>query len=173
MYVIREGRMRVFVAEQGREKNMSFLRAGDFFGELSVLRGAPRAASVEAITDCRLLELSPEILSTLNARYPEFKAAMDERAAQYSAKQEARIPLDFSEELLPAEASVANKVEMSAAEALAQEAPVEAQEAEEPFADERGLFRKGKKRIRRIPIVGQIDEMDCGAASVAMVSRYA
>jgi HlyB family type I secretion system ABC transporter len=172
MYVIREGKMRVFVTGQGRERNLGFLRAGDFFGELSVLRGAPRAASVEAITDCGLLALSPEVLGALNAEYPEFKAVMDERAAQYNAKQEARIPLDFSEELLPADASVANKVEIGTAETLAEDAPVEAREAEDPFVDERGLFRKGNKRIRRIPVVQQIDEMDCGAASVAMICRH-
>jgi ATP-binding cassette subfamily B protein len=174
MYVIRDGKMRVFVGEDGRDRNVNFLRAGDLFGELSVLRGAPRAASVEAITDCSLLALSPEVLSRLNAEYPEFKAVMDERAALYDAKQEARIPLDFSEELLPAEASVANKVDIPAQDTPAEEAAVDAgeAEAEDPFADERGLFRKRPTRIRRVPLVEQIDEMDCGAASVAMVCRY-
>ena len=55
--------------------------------------------------------------------------------------------------------------------------PVEARiQNEEPVGDadeepgERGLFRKrGRKRIRQIPHVPQIDEMDCGAASLAMV----
>ena len=172
MYVIREGKMRVYVADQGRERNVNYLRAGDFFGELSVLHDAPRAASVEAVTDCGLLSLSPEVLRNLNAEFPEFKAVMDERAALYNAGKDARIPLDFSEELLPAEASVANKVEMVAADAPAAEAAADAQETEDPFADERGLFRKTPKRIRRIPLVEQIDEMDCGAASVAMICRY-
>jgi len=172
MYVIREGKMRVFTVAEGRERNVGFLRTGDFFGELSVLRGSPRAASVEAITDGELLALSPEILRKLNAEHPEFKAVMDERAAMYNAEQEARVPLDFSEELLPAEASVANKVEIGATEEPVKEPDLGIQETEEPFVDDRGLFRKTPGRIRRIPYVAQIDEMDCGAASMAMICRY-
>src|SRR5439155_17978202 len=38
--------------------------------------------------------------------------------------------------------------------------------------EEEGVFRKRKKRIRRIAHVQQIDEMDCGAASLAMICRH-
>jgi ATP-binding cassette subfamily B protein len=41
-----------------------------------------------------------------------------------------------------------------------------------PFADDEGRFVKRKKRIRKFPHVLQIDEMDCGAASLAIVCRY-
>jgi len=41
-----------------------------------------------------------------------------------------------------------------------------------PFADEEGRFVKRKRRTRKFPHVWQIDEMDCGAASLAMVCRY-
>ncbi|HEO71933.1 MAG TPA: peptidase domain-containing ABC transporter, partial [Candidatus Hydrogenedentes bacterium] len=41
-----------------------------------------------------------------------------------------------------------------------------------PFATREGLFRKRRKRLRRMPFVRQIDEMDCGAASLAMVCRH-
>ena len=46
------------------------------------------------------------------------------------------------------------------------------EDTEPQFADESGLFRKGKKRIRKIDHIEQIDEMDCGAASLAMVCRH-
>jgi ATP-binding cassette subfamily B protein len=44
--------------------------------------------------------------------------------------------------------------------------------AEEPAAAEEGLFAKRKKRIRSIPLIRQIDEMDCGAACLAMICRH-
>ena len=42
----------------------------------------------------------------------------------------------------------------------------------DPFADESGCFRKRKARIRKIAHVQQIDEMDCGAASLGMICRH-
>ncbi len=59
MYIIREGRVKVTLSsEDGREKIMDFLTAGDFFGEMSLLDRAPRSASVESVEPVRLLALS-------------------------------------------------------------------------------------------------------------------
>ena len=60
MFVIEKGRARAFAGVNGKERNLAFYREGDFFGELSILNGSPRAASVEAFTDCQLLALDPE-----------------------------------------------------------------------------------------------------------------
>jgi HlyB family type I secretion system ABC transporter len=163
MYVIETGRARVFSAEGGRSRNLSFLRAGDFFGELSVLRGSARTASVEALTECRLLALGAEDLSALAGQYPEFRRALDERAAQYNARAEARIPLDFAQEMLPAEASTHDKIGLSA---------TEEREPEDAFVTAEGFFRKRRGRIRRFPFIQQIDEMDCGAAALGMICRH-
>src|SRR5205807_8026579 len=57
--------------------------------------------------------------------------------------------------------------------ALDEEQPAtEGEDGAEPFADEKGLFRKSKKRIRRFEHIQQIDEMDCGAASLGMICRH-
>src|SRR6202043_3441735 len=112
MYVIEKGRARAFTGVNGRELNLAFYREGDFFGELSILNGAPRAASVEAFTDCQLLALEPRAVLDLRHRFPEFDKLLSERLALYEAKSEARIPLDFTTELLPAETQVQDKVEL-------------------------------------------------------------
>ena len=166
MYIIQEGRVRVFKNVDGTTRNLAFLRAGEYFGELSILEGSPRAASVETLTECVLLSLSRESLLELMNQFPELQAIITERIAQYHADREAQVPLDFSQEMLPAEAAVHNKVEIDQAEAAAEE------EGEEPFATPEGYFRKKKGRIRRFPFVRQVDEMDCGAASLGMVCRY-
>src|SRR6266403_174906 len=166
LYILQKGRARAFAGIDGQTRNLAFYREGDFFGELSVLNGSPRAASIEAFTDCQLLSLEPKSVQDLRRRFPEFDRLLSERLALYQAKTEARIPLDFPTELLPAETQVQNKVEL---ERQPSSAP---QDKEEPFADEKGLFRKRGKRIRKIEHLTQIDEMDCGAASLGMICRH-
>jgi ATP-binding cassette subfamily B protein len=165
LYIMQKGRARAFAGIDGQKRNLAFYREGDFFGELSVLNGSPRAASVEAFTDCQLLSLEPKSVQDLRRRFPEFDKLLTERLALYQAKTEARLPLDFTTELLPAETQVQNKVELDG------EQPSKPTE-EEGFADEHGLFRKRGKRIRKIDHVLQIDEMDCGAACLAMICRH-
>src|SRR5881392_4367123 len=136
LYVIEKGRARAFAGLNGRERNLAFYREGDFFGELSILNDSPRSASVEAFTDCQLLSLEPKSVRDLRRRFPEFDKLLSERLALYQAKTEARIPLDFTTELLPAETQVQDKVELDG-----EQPPAEGEE-EDPFADEQGLFRK-------------------------------
>src|SRR5437773_6102620 len=167
LFIIEKGRARAFAGVDGQVRNLAFYRAGDFFGELSILNGSPRAASVEAFSDCQLLALELQSVHDLRHRFPEFDKLLSERLALYQAKTEARIPLDFTTVLLPAETRVQDKVELDGKQPGA-----EVEEKEDPFADEQGLFRKRGKRIRKIDHVMQIDEMDCGAASLAMVCRH-
>jgi len=168
MYIVRSGRVRIFTAAGGRSRNLAFCREGDFFGELSLLSGSPRAASAEASADSRLFALRPEAVHDLRRKFPDFSRLLEERVAQYNKDTEARVPLDFSVETLPAEAGAVDPAQSGAETAEA--GPDSDDEA--AFEDEKGLFRKRKRRIRGISYVRQIDEMDCGAASLAMVCRH-
>src|SRR6266700_2525760 len=167
MYILEKGRARAFTQNNGAQVNLAFYRDGDFFGELSILNGSPRAASVEAYSDCDLLALDPDAVRSLKQSYPEFGKLLEERLAQYKAKTEARIPLDFTEELVPAETLAHNKVALDGKFAVK-----EKEGAEAPFADDEGHFRKKKQRIRKFEHIMQIDEMDCGAASLGMICRH-
>jgi CRP-like cAMP-binding protein len=58
MYLIVQGRVKVTkLSGDGREKILEFLDIGDFFGEMSLLDEAPRSASVEALSEVRILAL--------------------------------------------------------------------------------------------------------------------
>ena len=166
LYVIEKGRARAFSGGNGRPMSLAFYREGYFFGELSAINNAPRAASVEAFTDCQLFSLAPKAVRDLRDQFPEFDKLISERLGLYQAKTEARIPLDFTEEQLPAETRRADKTELDEEEA------VESEDKEEPFADERGYFRKRAEPIRKFEHIQQIDEMDCGAASLGMICRH-
>src|ERR1043165_5018973 len=50
LYILQKGRARAFTGMDGKERNLAFYREGDFFGELSILNGSPRAASVQAFS---------------------------------------------------------------------------------------------------------------------------
>jgi small-conductance mechanosensitive channel len=56
MFVIGRGRVRVTIFPAATE--VATIPAGEYFGEMSMLTGQPRTATVSAITDCLLLELS-------------------------------------------------------------------------------------------------------------------
>ena len=167
MYMIEKGWARIFSPRNGQERNLAFYREGDFFGELSILNGSTRAASVEAYTDCKLLALEPGAVRDLKQQFPEFGKLMEERLAQYQAKSEARVPLDFTSELLPAEVAAHDKLDLNG-----QQPAGESKNGAEPFADKKGFFRTRKQRIRRIAHIAQIDEMDCGAASLGIICRH-
>ncbi len=165
MFILQSGRVRVFTGPSENPVNRAFYRAGDFFGEKSLLTGSPRFATAEAVTACELLTLAPAAAQALRTKFPEFDRLLSERLAQYRHPEEARVPLDFAEEILPAETRVAEKTVADA------EFGDELGNAEDPFA-QGGLFRKRPGHRRRFPFVGQIDEMDCGAASLAMICRH-
>lgn len=162
MYVVEEGRLRVFVEDGGERRYLAYLRRGDFFGELSLFKGAPRAASVEAVSACRLLRLREGTFGRLMEEHPEFRARIEERVAQYDYKRVARVPLDFAQDVLPADAAVEEKV-----------GPGQVDRAE-PFGEDERLAPAppGGAGRRRFPFVRQIDETDCAAASLAMVCRH-
>ncbi|WP_223631771.1 cyclic nucleotide-binding domain-containing protein [Corallococcus sp. EGB] len=76
-YVICEGRVRVFREENGHRQDLATLEDGAFFGEMALLSGAPRAASVEsAADDTQVLEISATVLAALSRSHPSVARAL-------------------------------------------------------------------------------------------------
>jgi HlyB family type I secretion system ABC transporter len=167
LFIVETGRLRVFNENNGERQYRAYLRKGDFFGEMSVFKGIPRTASVESVSACELLKLTEKTFQKLLVKYPDFKAGIEERIEQYDYKKIARVPTDFEEELLPADVQVHEKVKSSQVDVVHDTEVTEAA----PFATKEGHFKK-KGKIRRFPMTYQIDEMDDGAACLAMVCRY-
>jgi len=58
-YVIQSGRVRVFRETADRIRTeLTDLRSGSYFGEVALVTGQPRTASVEAMEECRLIKIS-------------------------------------------------------------------------------------------------------------------
>lgn len=61
LYIVYSGRVKVVMyGAQGREVTLAILRPGEVFGELAMLDGAPRSATVVAMSDAQLLALPRE-----------------------------------------------------------------------------------------------------------------
>ena len=65
LYVIAQGTVTVSIKDSGMEKRVATLSSGDFFGEMSVLTGAPRAATVTTQTPIVALEVERKTLQKL------------------------------------------------------------------------------------------------------------
>lgn len=57
VYVIRAGKVRVVKDANGRQRMVTTLGPGDFFGEMAVVTGRPRTATVEVVEDAELLKV--------------------------------------------------------------------------------------------------------------------
>jgi putative ABC transport system ATP-binding protein len=60
IYVIDDGTVEVFRSTADGEEVLATLQKGQYFGELGVLLGAPRAASIRAKTDAIFTAYGPE-----------------------------------------------------------------------------------------------------------------
>jgi small-conductance mechanosensitive channel/CRP-like cAMP-binding protein len=65
MFILIRGEAHVLVNAQGLERNIATLRAGDCFGEMSLVTGEPRSATVIAVTDCELWEIHKHVLGEI------------------------------------------------------------------------------------------------------------
>ncbi len=149
VFIIEQGRLTVYRETDGDKQVLGYLRPGDYFGELSLLQGMRRTATVEAASDCKLHQLAPEDWQAITDEYDELEQLVKERIARYQSDSSAdRLPLDFAQ--APENARMA---EME-----------EEEETESTAVIERSAATKLK-------FISQIDEMDCGVAAFAMVCR--
>jgi len=73
VFLVVDGELRASVAREGREIELSRMKRGAIMGEGGAF-GGTRSASVEAVTDVRLLRFTTEHLEGLRKRYPRIAA---------------------------------------------------------------------------------------------------
>jgi CRP-like cAMP-binding protein len=99
MFAIVEGRVSVKVADQnGEEKHVADLKAGDIVGEMSLMTGARRSATVTAETEVVALEVTKFSLEAILARAPDlidrFGEVLSKRQAELDQITAAPPPKD-------------------------------------------------------------------------------
>src|SRR5215210_5421898 len=78
MYVIASGEVKVYTRGSTGTLFLARLGEGDFFGEVSVLSGKPRTATITASQRTEVLRLDKEKLDGVLSKYPGIRTVLDE-----------------------------------------------------------------------------------------------
>lgn len=81
MFVLLHGSAQVSVLQNGAMVRVGQLRMGDSFGEMSLLTGERRSATVRAEDDCEVLEINKPAMAALLREAPECVAQLSELLA--------------------------------------------------------------------------------------------
>lgn len=72
LFIILEGLVKIYLtSEEGQEAVLIILRSGEFFGELSLIDGAPRSASAAALEDTETLTIDRDDFLAYIREHPE------------------------------------------------------------------------------------------------------
>jgi len=87
LFVISSGEVRVFAEdEKGWPTQVSKIPAPAFFGEIAVIRGGVRTATVTAASPVAVLELTPEGLESITTKQPHIRQVLTEFADKREAE---------------------------------------------------------------------------------------
>jgi small-conductance mechanosensitive channel/CRP-like cAMP-binding protein len=82
MFILVEGEANVIVDRNGVQAHVASLASGDCFGEMSLLTGERRSATVVANSDCEVVEIGKSILAARLKENPELLAKLSEMLAR-------------------------------------------------------------------------------------------
>jgi putative oxidoreductase len=91
-YVIQSGRVRVFRETEERIRTeLTELAAGSYFGEVALITGRPRTASVEAAEDSRLIKVSKEEFDRLLDQNPNLARHIIQQLSDWLVAGDSRL----------------------------------------------------------------------------------
>jgi len=151
LFLIQKGRVKVSrMSDDGREVILSILEPGDFFGELSLIDGKARSASVTAIEDSEVLLLRRGDFLGLLEEYPQISISLMKELAARIRKSDSQIK---SLSLQDAMGRVASALIM--------------------LAEDHGRIKKGQVVIPKIPLQQDLANMaGTSRETISRVFRY-
>jgi small-conductance mechanosensitive channel/CRP-like cAMP-binding protein len=92
LFIVNEGLLAVNIADaKGTSLQVARIHPGEFFGELSLLTGAPRGATVVPVTDCRITEIGKDVMQMILTQRPELAKTLSEILAERQALNEQQL----------------------------------------------------------------------------------
>lgn len=78
LFLLVSGEVKVFTrGERGEHLQLAELGAGDFFGEVSLLTGKPRTATITAKSEVTAIELSRDAVDSISEEHPEVRTVLE------------------------------------------------------------------------------------------------
>ena len=77
LYLIREGQVRVTTSRQGREVELAILGGGACIGEVALLTGQPRTATVVTLENCTMLCFHKNQIDDILQSYPKVRRLLE------------------------------------------------------------------------------------------------
>ncbi|MDP4116134.1 MAG: Crp/Fnr family transcriptional regulator [Bacteroidota bacterium] len=147
LFIIMEGKVKVSrVSSDGREVILTILNDSDFFGEMSILDGAVRSASITAMEDTEIFIIQRNDFLDLLQNHPDISIALLQELTQRLRAADTKIK---SLSLKDAEGKVATVILQ--------------------LADDIGKIRQGKVEIEKLPY--QHDLANMAGTSRETISR--
>jgi CRP-like cAMP-binding protein len=78
MFILSKGSAEVLAEKEGRSLPVATLNPGDCFGEMSMLTGELRSATVIARLDCEVVEIEKQTIGRLLREHPELADSISE-----------------------------------------------------------------------------------------------
>lgn len=92
MFVVHNGRVKVQISDNGKQRTVAVLKDGEFFGEMALFTGEPRTANVVAAEETEVLEIGHQAMKHLFETNPDLVEALShiiaERRLGLKAKSE-------------------------------------------------------------------------------------
>ena len=88
MFVLVAGEARVSVLQGGHPTWIASLRGGDCFGEMSLLTGEKRSASIQAVSDCEVMEITKPVFAEIIALDSQLLPGLSELLAKRQMQTE-------------------------------------------------------------------------------------
>ncbi len=76
LFIVKSGRLSVYIADAGASVYVGDLWEGEFFGEMSLLTGTPRTATVQAANPAIIIEVTKTRLTPFMQLHPELASHM-------------------------------------------------------------------------------------------------
>ncbi len=94
VFIVKEGRLRAYRTIDSQEVLLGYVERGEFVGEMAYINGEPRAANVDAVASCELIEVPVGTLERVLYRRPSWsKTLLQTLAKRLKQANAAKVPV--------------------------------------------------------------------------------